>query len=202
MMKETDAEQAIVLLEAAAKYAAPGDKAVPLIAEGDFLLAQGDAEGPRKRTDDRSRMRRSCSIPTTGSPRRSSNSVRRRPRSRSIEPRNGSPRTTLGSRKRSPDCRTRADRRLSPSRERTRHGYTTEAIPEQHEPAQPPDEDRSTRRLLTALLVVLAWVRSRCWCSCSGCCGPRPRPRRLGRRGYPIQVVATIYGYARRRTRW
>lgn len=48
MMKETDAEQAIVLLEAAAKYAAPGDKAVPLIAEGDFLLAQGDAEGAKE----------------------------------------------------------------------------------------------------------------------------------------------------------
>ena len=48
MMKETDAEQAIVLLEAAARYAAPGDKAVPLIAEGDFLLAQGDAEGAKE----------------------------------------------------------------------------------------------------------------------------------------------------------
>jgi tetratricopeptide (TPR) repeat protein len=47
MMRETNPERAVALLEASAKYAAPGDKAVPLIAEGDFLLEQGDAEGAK-----------------------------------------------------------------------------------------------------------------------------------------------------------
>lgn len=47
ILRETNPERAIVLLTAASKKAAPEDRAVVLIATGDFLLARGDAEGAR-----------------------------------------------------------------------------------------------------------------------------------------------------------
>jgi tetratricopeptide (TPR) repeat protein len=47
MMRETQPDRAIGLFETSAKSAGAGDKAVVLIALGDFLLDQGDAEGAR-----------------------------------------------------------------------------------------------------------------------------------------------------------
>lgn len=47
MLRETNPTRAIALLDSAAKYAAQGDKAVPLIALGDFLLERDDAEGAK-----------------------------------------------------------------------------------------------------------------------------------------------------------
>ncbi len=47
IMRDSDPERAIELLEAAAASAAPGEKAVPFIALGDFLLERGDAEGAK-----------------------------------------------------------------------------------------------------------------------------------------------------------
>jgi len=47
MMRETQPDRAIELFEASAQNAGAGDKAVVMIAEGDFLLARGDAEGAR-----------------------------------------------------------------------------------------------------------------------------------------------------------
>lgn len=47
MAHGTNPSRAIELLYTAAKSAPPGDKAVPLIAAGDFLLADGDAEGAK-----------------------------------------------------------------------------------------------------------------------------------------------------------
>lgn len=72
---------------------------------------------------------------------------------------------------------------------------TTEAIPEQHEPAQPPDEDRSTRRLLTALLVVLGVGAVALLVLLFWLLRPEAPAAAPGEEGYPIQVVATIYGY-------
>lgn len=47
LLRETDPDRALTLLQASAKEAATEDKAVVLIATGDFLLKQGDAEGAR-----------------------------------------------------------------------------------------------------------------------------------------------------------
>lgn len=47
MVRESDPARAIAFLEVAAKNAALGDKAVPLIALGDFLLEGGDAAGAK-----------------------------------------------------------------------------------------------------------------------------------------------------------
>lgn len=47
LLRESDPEGAVERLDAAAENAAPGDKAVPLIAMGDFLLEQQDPEGAR-----------------------------------------------------------------------------------------------------------------------------------------------------------
>lgn len=47
IMRDTNPDRAIALLEAGAKTAADGDKAVVFVALGDFLLGQGDAEGAR-----------------------------------------------------------------------------------------------------------------------------------------------------------
>lgn len=47
LLSETDPDRAVALLDDAAKLAAPEDKAVPLIAMGDLLLAQGDPEGAK-----------------------------------------------------------------------------------------------------------------------------------------------------------
>ncbi|HEU4354380.1 MAG TPA: tetratricopeptide repeat protein [Actinomycetota bacterium] len=47
MMRESQPDRALDLLDLAAKNAEPGDKAVPLIAAGDIMLERGDAEGAR-----------------------------------------------------------------------------------------------------------------------------------------------------------
>jgi len=47
LLREINPDRALVLLRAAAKKSAPEDKAVVLVATGDFLLGQGDAEGAR-----------------------------------------------------------------------------------------------------------------------------------------------------------
>lgn len=47
MMRESQPDRALVLLNLAAKNAQPGDKAVPLIAAGDILLERGDAASAR-----------------------------------------------------------------------------------------------------------------------------------------------------------
>jgi tetratricopeptide (TPR) repeat protein len=47
MMRETKPDRAIDLFQVSAKNAGEGDRAVVLIALGDFLLQQGDAEGAR-----------------------------------------------------------------------------------------------------------------------------------------------------------
>lgn len=47
LLRESDPDRALTLLEASAKRAATEDKAVVLIATGDFLLERGDAEGAR-----------------------------------------------------------------------------------------------------------------------------------------------------------
>ncbi|MGZ8578151.1 MAG: tetratricopeptide repeat protein [Actinomycetota bacterium] len=47
MVQGTDPSRAIELLYTAAKKAPAGDKAVPLVAAGDLLLADGDAEGAK-----------------------------------------------------------------------------------------------------------------------------------------------------------
>ena len=47
MLRETNPTRAIALLDSAARYAGQGDKAVPLIALGDFLLERDDSEGAK-----------------------------------------------------------------------------------------------------------------------------------------------------------
>ena len=47
LLRDEDPDTAVEMLDAAARNAAPGDKAVPLIALGEFLLSRDDAEGAK-----------------------------------------------------------------------------------------------------------------------------------------------------------
>lgn len=73
---------------------------------------------------------------------------------------------------------------------------TTETVPEQQEPPVPqPSEDRSARRLLTALLILLGLGAVALLVLLFWLLRPEQPSAAPGEAGYPIQVVATIYGY-------
>jgi DNA-binding beta-propeller fold protein YncE len=74
----------------------------------------------------------------------------------------------------------------------------TETPPITEVPAGTPDEERGTRRLLTVLLVVLLLAAIALLALLFWLLRPEPRAAPSGPPGYPIRVVATVYGFGER----
>ncbi|MGZ8578150.1 MAG: hypothetical protein ACXWWX_01320 [Actinomycetota bacterium] len=70
-----------------------------------------------------------------------------------------------------------------------------EVLGEREAPAEEPQEDRSTRRLMIALLILLGVGAIALLALLVWLLRPQTEVAAPGEAGYPIQVVATIYGY-------